>query len=882
MSTRYQLIGSILFLVLLVGGGLARAESRFAFATTPGKLPKTVVPTHYALDLHPDLASLTIAGSEIVDISVQTQTNHVTLNALNLAIGSASIDGEKSNEGTVSIDPAAQTATLTFPRAIGPGAHKLAISFTSHINEFGQGLFYVEYPVSGGRRRMIATQLEPTDARRIFPCWDEPAFKARFEPTVTLPEKFFAVSNMPITRQETLPGGLERVSFGATPPMSSYLFVLVAGDLERLSENAGGVEVGVVTQSGRRDQGRYALSTGIDLLRYYNDYFGSKFPLPKLDLIAVPGGFGGAMENWGGITFYEGALLYDPNSSPKAMQRTVFSMVAHEMAHQWFGDLVTTAWWSDLWLNEGLADWMQAKVEDKLHPDWDVWLNESHKQFAMYADARTMTHPIEQPVSNESEAAIAFDEITYEKGAAIIRLIENYIGEDAFRAGIRQYLKDHAYSNATTEDLWAALEQASGKHISSIARGYTEQPGLPLIIADEKCSNGMRDLALTQQRFTIHFPNARPELWQVPINWGIPGASTASGSLLLRDKSARVSAGPCGAPVKLNIGDVSYYRVQYDAATLDALTAMVETMQPEDRVNLLADNWALLEAGRTGPADYFPLVQAVENDDKRGVWREVVDAFMRINRLERGLPGRPAFQAYARAILRKPFDRLGWDAAPGESEDNAILRARLISALGDLDDPNIAREANRRFKLFLQNPASLDLNLRDAAVGVVGRNADQQTYDALHKLGRDARNAHDRMRYYTAMARAVDPSLAEQTLQIALGDELSAERSSELILIVAGGEHPDLALQFVKKNFAALAARRSPEFRYFFMSSLMSNFAEPAYAKELANFAPANETSGGRIEAMRAEARILESADFREHQLRAIDDWIKQRERGAS
>jgi aminopeptidase N len=873
MSNNRKLFIALISLALLLAPALVEAATPTP-SNTPGELPKTIVPSHYTLDLRPDLKTMQLAGSEVVDIKVEEKTDRIVLNALKISIDSATIDDQKTN-AAVSYDEAAQTATLSFPAPIAPGEHKLRMAFTSRINPFGEGLFYVDYRSAAGHKRMIASQLEPTDARRIFPCWDEPAFKASFEPTVTVPANFLAVSNMPVAREEPLGRGMKRVSFKATPPMSSYLFVLVAGEMERRVKDVDGVTVGVVTQAGKQGSGDYALESAVHLLHYYDEYFGVKYPLPKLDLIAVPGGFGGAMENWGGITFYEGILLYDPSSSPKALQLRIFSVVAHEMAHQWFGDLVTMAWWNDLWLNEGFADWMQAKVEDRLHPDWHVWLNQGRKQGAMYADARTMSHPIEHPVGNASEAAIAFDEITYAKGAAIVRVIENYLGADGFRSGIRRYIKEHEYGNATTHDLWRALEAASGKHISSIARAYTEQPGLPLIVADERCRGDSRSIALRQERFTIDYPDARPELWEVPIAWGVAGAQKPSGTVLMRGKSIEMMTGPCGPPIKLNLGDVGYYRVQYDPATLTALTSLIETMQPADRVDLLNDNWALLEAGRAAPANYFPLVRAVARDDQRAVWREVIDPFLRIDHLERRLSGKAPFEAYARSVLRPPFDRLGWNAVAGEPEGQVILRSALISALGKLDDEAVIAEARRRFKEFLQNPASLDVNLRDAVVQTVGRYADQQTYDELHKLARATASTREQMLYYSAMASAHDPRLAEQALALTLGDELEPERAGELILIVAAGEHPELALKFAEKNFARLAAGRSSDFRYFFMSRLMSNFAERSYAKKLAEFGPVHETSGGRIAALRAQARIRESADFREHQIPEIDNWVK-------
>src|SRR5262245_48983927 len=327
----------------------AAAEPIYSFDTTPGKLPKAVVPIHYAIELEPDLESLTLAGLEVADIEVREPTARLMLNAVNMSVAAASVD-DQTQSAAIVLDAAAETVTLTFPQPLAAGRHKLRISFSAQINKFGRGLFYVDYPTGQGTKRMLSSHLEPADARRIFPCWDEPAFKASFALTVTVPRAFLAVSNMPAVQEEPVTPSLKRVTFAATPKMSSYLFVLTAGELERLTAQAEGVTIGVVTTLGKRAQGRFALDSAVNLLRYFNDYFGVKYPLPKLDLIAVPGGFTGAMENWGGITFFESRLLFDPATSSPDSRRSIFSILAHEIAHQWFGNLVTMAWWNDLWL----------------------------------------------------------------------------------------------------------------------------------------------------------------------------------------------------------------------------------------------------------------------------------------------------------------------------------------------------------------------------------------------------------------------------------------------------------------------------------------------------------------------------------------------------
>src|SRR3982075_2672333 len=495
-------LAATVVLALLLSGKAVAAPG-YSFATTPGKLPKAVIPLHYAIELTPDLASLRLEGFEAVDIEVREPTARLTLNAVNMTLGATTIDDD-AQRADVALDAATETATLTFPKALTAGAHRLRVGFTARINAFGRGLFFVDYPTDKGVKRMLSSQLEPADARRIFPCWDEPAFKATFALTVTVPRTFLAVSNTPVAREEPVAPDKKQVAFAPTPKMSSYLFVFTAGELERLTAEVDGVTVGVVTTAGKREQGRFALENAVKLLAYFNDYFGVKYPLPKLDLIAVPGGFGGAMENWGGITFFESRLLFDPSTNADTARRGIFTILAHEMAHQWFGDLVTMGWWDNLWLNEGFASWMQVKAAEHFYPQWQTWLNGyGQKQFALALDARRTSHPVQQPVADHSEANAAFDGITYNKGQALIRMLENHLGERAFRDGIRKYMAAHAYGNTTTADLWRALESAAGKPVTGIAASFTEQDGVPLVIAETICSGETQRMTLRQDRFVI-------------------------------------------------------------------------------------------------------------------------------------------------------------------------------------------------------------------------------------------------------------------------------------------------------------------------------------------------------------------------------------------
>jgi aminopeptidase N len=873
-------LAATLVLILAISGG-AVAESGFSFDATPGKLPKTVVPVHYAIELTPDLKQLTLDGSEVVDIEVREPTARFTLNALNMTLDNAVID-DGAQRAEIALDATAETATLTFPQPLAAGAHRLRIGFSARINSFAQGLFFVDYPTAEGVKRMLSSQLEPADARRVFPCWDEPAFKASFALTVTVPSAFMAVSNTPIAHEEAVAPDLKRVAFAPTPKMSSYLFVLTTGELERLTAQADATTVGIVTTKGKSEYGRFALENAVKLLGFYNDYFGVKYPLPKLDLIALPGGFGGAMENWGGITFFESRLLFDPATNAESAKRAIFSILAHEMAHQWFGDLVTMGWWDNLWLNEGFASWMQEKAAEHFYPQWQIWLNGyGQKQYAMSLDARRTSHPIQQRVADQSEAMTAFDGITYNKGQALIRMLENYLGKQAFRAGIRNYMAAHGYGNITTADLWQALEAAAGKPVKGIAASFTEQDGVPLIIAETDCDGAAQRLSLRQDRFVIAPASTddgkilAPQSWQVPIELGPLNVKQPPQTLLL-EGSAEIAAGSCGEPIKVNLGDIGYYRVEYGPHELATLTKSLAAMTPEDRVNFLGDRWALVLAGRAELPSYLELIDRISAGDRRAVWDQVINALASLNRLARGRPERPALQAYARAQLRPLLDRLGWDTTDPDNDEELLLRGRLIQALGDLGDGDIIAEARRRFAGFVQNPQSLPAALRDAVTHVVGITADRASYDTLLALARKSTVTTDRVRYYYAAASAHDASLARASLALTLTDELPSTILGGVINMVASsGEQPELAWDFVQNNLDALSAKQGPSFRDTFIPQLMTNFSDEAYAGELAHFRPALATSGGRVMVARSLETIAIAADRKARALPAFDGWIK-------
>jgi len=877
-----------LLLVAIWFSSLAKliAEKPFDFASTPGKLPKHVIPQEYAIRITPDLKKLTFLGSETVKLDVREAVRELVLNALVLQITSAALDDKPLPNSALKVDPKEETLKINLPEELSRGDHTLALSFTGKINQQGQGLFYARYQEqgSGAQKLMLGTQFEATDARRMFPCWDEPSFRARFQLTAVVPENFLAVSNMPVERESKVDGGKE-VRFAMTPSMASYLNVFVAGELDLIEGKSGDTQIRVIATRNKAEMGRYALQATAQILQYYNDYFGVAYPLPKLDQIATPGGFGGAMENWGGITYYESVLLFDPKTSSDATRQRIYEVVAHEMAHQWFGDLVTMAWWDNLWLNEGFASWMGSKCTAHFNPQWEVWLQKDMprdptrrvgipKETAMEGDALSTTHPIQQKISNEAEANSAFDDITYKKGQSFIRMLESFLGEDVFREGIRQYIAQHKYSNSTTADLWSALSNSSGKPVAEIAAGWTEQPGFPVVTVARKDGG---KVALKQERFTIHYPNAPALQWKIPLTYSIVGKPAAS--LLMTDTTAELSDVPMERALKLNVQGAGNYRVQYDEASWQLLLGELAKLSVPDRVNLLSDSWAFVQANRAPLFTYFELIKKLPATAELAERQQIINAFDYINRLVIGSEQRASFQNYARSILRPSFDQLGWEPRSNEPPRSATLRADLINVLGDFNDQEISTGCRQRFQKFLADPASLAPDLRPAVFNVVSHHADEATWMKLHELGRKTTSMEEKQNYYDALTQATDPKLAKRALQIALTGELPTSRALYMVSSVARySEHPDIAWQFAKAHMKELLAKADALGVNRYAPSLFLFFSDPIRIEELRAYAKGNLPPGSAKAVAQAIDEIEFRSEFKQRLLQQLTAWIKKKD----
>jgi aminopeptidase N len=843
------------------------AEKPFDLASTPGKLPKSVVPREYAIRIIPNLDKLTFTGSETVKIDVLKPATRVVLNALELEVAKVNVDGEELAASAIKLDPKEETLTLTLPKELPVGQHALALSFSGKINQPGQGLYYARYAEQGtsAQKIMLGTQFEASDARRMFPCWDEPSFRARFQLTAVVPENFLAISNMPVESENKIAAGKE-VRFEMTPSMASYLNVFVAGELEFVEGKSGNTKIRVITTKNKSEMGRYALEATDKILQYYNDYFGLPYPLPKLDQIAVPGGFGGAMENWGGITYYETAVLFDPATSSDATRQTVFQVIAHEMAHQWFGDLVTMAWWDNIWLNEGFASWIGSKCTAHFNPQWDVWLRMNtprdpsrrigfDKETAMEGDARSTTHPIQQEIANEAEANSAFDDITYKKGESFIRMLESFLGPDVFRDGIRKYIAAHQYSNATTADLWKALADASGKPVADVAAAWTEQPGFPLITVTR--GTGAK-IELAQERFTVHFPQAPPLQWDIPVTYQLVGAP--AGSLLMTKKTEQIPNVPADQAMKLNVDGAGNYRVQYDTASWKLLLGTLHALSAADRVNLLSDAWALVQANRAPLSQYLHLISKLPVQAELAEREQIMNTFEKIDQLLIGTDAQASFEEYARSVLRPVFDTLGWKPKKEEPARISTLRADLVKTLGFLDDKTIIAGCRERFQKYLHDPTSLPPDLRLPVFEVVGRYADETAWSKLHGLGRKTTNIEEKQIYYEALSQTHDPKLIRRALQIALTDELPTSRALHMVTRVARDSgHPEIAWDFAKTHMKELLAKADALGVLRYAPSLFTFFSDPARITELQTYAQKNL----RPESKKAVAQAVDEIGFR-------------------
>ena len=853
-------------------------------------LAQEVLPRKYRLTLQPDLENFTFRGEEQVELDISAPTSSITMNALDIEVQSASIssEGVTASASNIEYDKEEETVSFIFHHAVPGGQATLSLQFTGILNEQLFGFYRATYQGPNGEPKVMATtQFEATDARRAFPCWDEPAVKATFECTLVVPSHLSAISNTPIVSETPEGDGLRRVQFAETPPMSTYLLAFIVGELDSIEgRSEDGTLIRVLTTPGKVEQGRFALDTAIRLLAYYNDYFGIPYPLEKLDHLAIPDFAAGAMENWGAITYRETALLYDPaNSSPATRQR-IAEVVAHEMAHMWFGDLVTMAWWNDLWLNESFASWMGTKAVDHLFPEWSMWTQfiVDDLNSGLSLDGLENTHPIEQEVNDPAQIGQLFDAISYSKGASVLRMLEQFIGPDKFRAGLYKYLDAHRYDNARGADLWQAMEDESQQPVIQMMDSWVQQPGYPVLRAEVQRGD-QAQVRLTQQRFLYTGLKEDDTLWQVPVGLASAGGEPTA-PVVMGD---RVSALPMTEPapanggsrwVKVNPGHTGFYRVQYDDEEWQRFIPAIESgeLAATDRLGLQGDAYALARSRLIPATQFLLLAQAYRNEETYSVWADLIGNLRQVEMLIAQEPFLPQYQAMGRHLVGPIAGKVGWEPKAGEGHLQVLLRATALGYFGALGDEETIAEAQRRFARFLEEPSSLSPDLKGAVYALAAQAGDEETFSAMHRLSQETPLQEEKVRLLQSLTRFSDTRLLQRTLELSLSPEdVRMQDTVAMVLGVAGNRNngAQMAWDFVKSNWGEFDRRYgSGGFAIMRLVGLTSNFVTAEASQGVERFFQENPTPAASRSIQQCLERIDLNIRWLERNRDDLGEWL--------
>jgi puromycin-sensitive aminopeptidase len=797
------------------------------------RLLGAVVPRRYDLTLEPDLAASTFSGHEAIAVEVATPTTEVVLNAAEIEIDEATIDigaGAAPLVADVALDADTERATLTFRRELPVGAATLRLRFRGVLNDKLVGFYRSTFTDDEGTEHVLATtQMEATDARRAFPCWDEPEAKAVFGVTLVVPDDLLAISNAGEIGREPAGEGKVAVQFADTMPMSTYLVAFVVGPLVATEAvDVDGKPLRVICPPGKQHLADFALEVGAFALSYFADWFGMVYPGDKLDLVAIPDFAFGAMENLGCVTFRERYVLVDPATATQSELQAVVDVIAHEIAHMWFGDLVTMRWWNGIWLNEAFATFMEITCTDAFRPEWQRWVDFGLSRSAAFdTDALGSTRPIEYPVVSPADADGMFDVLTYEKGASVVRMLEQYLGADRFRDGIRRYMARHQYGNTETSDLWDALEAETGEPVRRIAESWVFQGGFPEVTVEPAGDGGTGGVRLSQRRFRFDAAEGG-ERWAVPITLERDGEDPRSVRLLLDGETATVEPGSplgptrrelgsgeagdtgevAGGWIKANAGAHGFYRVRYAEVLLDALLASLDQLSALERYTLVDDAWASVLAGSVEAAAFVTTADRFAGERDLSVWERIVAGLSQIERLVEG-DARQVLHARVAALVGPARADLGAEARPGDSDRTRTLRGLLLQTAALLGDDTAARSrANDLLERFLAHPPSVDPDLASPALVVSATLGDLALHERLADRFRTSANPQDRERLLLALSRFRDAECLRRTLDLSLSGDVRTQDAPYLLReTIANRDNGAAAWAFVAANWTEIERR---------------------------------------------------------------------------
>jgi puromycin-sensitive aminopeptidase len=841
---------------------------------TKVRLEKHIKPNKYTLTLKPDLESFTFEGKEIIDIVLDKSVKEITLHSKDINIKTVEIfEGKKSDFAkAISYDTGKETATFKFASSIKKGKAKLVIVFEGVINDHLRGFYRSRYTLNGKTKHIATTQFEATDARRAFPCFDEPAQKAIFDVSLIIPGNHTAISNTLPSKISEHEAGYKIVEFASTPRMSTYLLAFIIGEFEYIEGyTKDKVQVRVFTTEGKKHQARFALDVAIRSLEFYNEYFGIAYPLPVLDLIAIPDFESAAMENWGAVTFRETALLVDEEHTSFANKQWVAIVIAHELAHQWFGNLVTMEWWTDLWLNEGFASYMEYLTVDHIFPEWKVWdlyLTERYS-IAMRLDALAGSHPIEVPVHHPNEINEIFDAVSYAKGSAVIRMLAEYLGKDVFKKGLQLYMKKHSHGNTNTVDLWNAFEKASKKPVKKIMSAWTSKTGYPLL----STSFNKKGFSISQERFfssrVSKETNKEKTMWQVPIKYE---SNNEVQKELLTQKSSKLLGTSIG---KVNKGETTLARVKYDTQTLARLSAEVEQgkLSTYDRLGLIRDMFALAESGHIKTTEALEFCLKYKNETEYIVWAEIASGIDKINHLIQDEPFVDLYHKYAREIFTPLAKKMTWENKKGEDNSNTFLRNLALSHSAFYGDKDTVKEGQNRFKT-----GNIKADLRSVVYSIVARMGNKSDWLKFEKMYQDAKLDEERDRIGRALSLFKDKTLLARTLTYALSSNVRTQDAPFIIgQVWQNSFGRDLTWQFVKHNWEKIM-KTYGEGGHFLGRILapLGSHKKISDAKEIEKFFKKNNAPGATRTIEQSLERIYSNAAWLKSDKKDIEKWLKK------
>ena len=802
-----------------------------------------VNPINYKLIFEPDLKKFTFDGTESITADCKKSTSIITMHCAELKIVSCQVKSKgKIIKSFLKINEKNEELGIKLSEKV-KGKVTINLEFQGILNDRLLGFYRSQYIQNGKTTYLATTQFEAADARRAFPCWDEPAAKATFEISIIADNKFTAISNMPVKTKKKIKNKTV-YNFSKTPIVSTYLIYLGVGEFEYLTSKVGKIQIRVVTTKGNKSKGKFSLDLGKKLLTSYEKYFGIKYPLPKLDLIAVPDFAAGAMENWGAITFRETILLYDPKTSSTRTKQFIAEVISHEIAHQWFGNLVTMKWWNDLWLNESFATFMATKFVDKFYPEWDLWdqFVEDAMNVAMSLDSLKTTHPIDVKVNSPAEIREIFDAISYDKGGCVLRMLEHYVGEPNFQKGLKKYLSDFRYQNAQGQDLWDAIGKASKMPVSSMVNTWLKQPGFPLVEINQDGNN----LKLKQKRYLLESDKKFSKgLWSIPLSIGLESEISQK---LFTTKSMSLKLPKNTLGFVANYGRNGFYRVKYDEGILLDLKMLVDEKRIPaiDRWAIQNDLFSLCVSGDEQVRNYLDFSDAYFDEDSYlasvNVAHNLASLYFRVF----DEPFVEEIRGYAVNYFRKILFNLGWEPKKSDKHTDALLRGFVISVLGKMNDDEVTDEALKRYKKFLKSPSSISPDLVEPILSIAAWNGNSKTHAELTKLYKNAKTVEEKLRFLGALCGFKDKKLLIKSLDFSQTSQVRSQNMQLPIMKVAANPYGDKVLwSWLKKNWKNInkkVGHGNPLFNRIVAS--ITSVADDSMEKEIKTFFKNNPTPG--------------------------------------